>query len=89
VDDASEFLVNGVSSAFSFLSGAVPQSPPKATPDEVFNGDIDLNEEEVDLFPSDIGTSTYMYFRYSNRTGEKRGKWMTLQIFLEGCGCLP
>jgi len=47
VDDASEFLATGVSNAFSFLSGAAPQTSPKATPDEVFNGDIDLNEEEV------------------------------------------
>jgi len=47
VDDASEFLVTGVSNAFSFLSGAGVPTSPKATPDEVFNGDIDLNEEEV------------------------------------------
>jgi len=47
VDDASEFLVTGVSSAFSFLSGAGVPTSPKATPDEVFNGDIDLSESEV------------------------------------------
>lgn len=45
VDDASEFLTTGVSQAFSFLSGG-PLSP-KATPDEVFNGDIDLNDDQV------------------------------------------
>lgn len=45
VDDASEYLSAGVSNAFSFLSGG-PVSP-KATPDEVFNGDIDLNDDEV------------------------------------------
>lgn len=45
VDDASAFLTTGVSHAFSFLSGG-PMSP-KATPEEVFNGDIDLNEDEV------------------------------------------
>jgi len=47
VDDASEFLVTGVSNAFSFLSGAKIPTSPKATPDEVFNGDIDLHEAEV------------------------------------------
>ncbi|KIM71530.1 hypothetical protein PILCRDRAFT_752748 [Piloderma croceum F 1598] len=47
VDDASDFLVTGVSNAFSFLSGAEVSTAPKATPDEVFNGDIDLKEEEV------------------------------------------
>jgi len=45
VDDASEYLSTGVSNAFSFLSGG-PASP-KARPDEVFNGDIDLNDDEV------------------------------------------
>lgn len=45
VDDASQFLTVGVTSAFTFLSGG-PTSP-KATPDEVFNGDIDLNEDDV------------------------------------------
>lgn len=45
VDDASAFLSTGVSQAFSFLSGG-PLSP-KATPDEVFSGDIDLNDDQV------------------------------------------
>lgn len=45
VDDASEFLSTGVTNAFSFLSGG-PVSP-KATPDEVFNGEIDLQEDSV------------------------------------------
>lgn len=45
VDDASEFLSTSISNTFSFLSGG--SAPPKATPDEVFNGDIDLNEDEV------------------------------------------
>jgi len=45
VDDASEYLSASVSNAFSFLSGG-PASP-KARPDEVFNGDIDLNDDEV------------------------------------------
>lgn len=45
VDDASEFLTTGVTTAFSFFSGG-PLSP-KATPDEVFNGDIDLHDDEV------------------------------------------
>lgn len=47
VDDASQLLTTGVTNAFSFLSGAAVPTSPKATPDEVFNGDIDLNEEEV------------------------------------------
>lgn len=45
VDDASQFLTVGVTNAFSFLTGG-PLSP-KATPEDVFNGDIDLNEDDV------------------------------------------
>jgi len=45
VDDASEYLSAGVSNAFSFLSGG--SAPMQARPDEVFDGDIDLNDDEV------------------------------------------
>ena len=46
IDDASEFLSSAVTAPLSFFSGGV-SSPPKAKPDEVFNGDIDLNEDEL------------------------------------------
>ena len=45
VDDASEFLSSSVTNAFSFLSGG-PVSP-KAKPDDVFNGEIDLQEDSI------------------------------------------
>jgi len=61
VDDASEFLVTGVSSAFSFLSGAGVPTSPKATPDEVFNGDIDLSESEVNYYFFAIGSLVLIF----------------------------
>jgi hypothetical protein len=88
VDDASDFLVTGVSNAFSFLSGAEVSTAPKATPDEVFNGDIDLNEEEVEWLFSSAHIHTNYYCRFSSRTGEKKGRWMTLQKPSGGCACL-
>ena len=45
IDDASEFLTSTILSPFSFLTGTSP--PTQARPDEVFNGDIDLREDEV------------------------------------------
>lgn len=44
LDDASEFFSTAIRSPISFFSGG---GPPSATPDEVFNGDIDLKEDEV------------------------------------------
>lgn len=72
VDDASEFLATGVSNAFSFLSGATVPTSPKATPDEVFNGDIDLHEGEVKYSISKKYTPTDLYCRSLNKTGEKK-----------------
>jgi hypothetical protein len=46
IDDASEFLSSAITVPISFLSGGVG-SPTTAKPDEVFNGDIDLNEDEL------------------------------------------
>ncbi|KAG6830887.1 hypothetical protein H0H92_014038 [Tricholoma furcatifolium] len=45
IDDATEFLSNAISTPLSFLSGKNPA--PQATPDEVFRGPIDLDENEV------------------------------------------
>lgn len=45
MDDASDFLTSNILNPISFLTGSSP--PPKARPDEVFNGDIDLTEDEV------------------------------------------
>jgi hypothetical protein len=87
VDDASEFLVTGVSNAFSFLSGAGVPTSPKATPDEVFNGDIDLNEEEVKWFLISAHTRTNLYYRCSSRIGEKKERWMIPKKPSGGCGC--
>ncbi|KII94049.1 hypothetical protein PLICRDRAFT_132413 [Plicaturopsis crispa FD-325 SS-3] len=44
VNDASDFLTTAISTPFSFLIGG---SPPKATPEDVFNGNIDLAEDEI------------------------------------------
>jgi hypothetical protein len=46
-DDASAFLTSAITSPLTLFSGGLGISQPKATPDEVFNGDIDLNENEV------------------------------------------
>ena len=89
VDDASEFLATGVSNAFSFLSGAPVPTPPKATPDEVFNGDIDLNEEEVKRLFIDTATCTNLYCRYSSKIEERRERWMTLRKPSGRCACFP
>jgi hypothetical protein len=88
VDDASDLLVTGVSNAFSFFSGAEVSTAPKATPDEVFNGDIDLNEEEVKRLFSSTHTHTNYHCRSSSRIGEKRERWMTLRKPSGGCACL-
>ncbi|KAG6873841.1 hypothetical protein C0995_010453 [Termitomyces sp. Mi166 len=45
LDDAAAFLSSAVSAPLSFLSGVSPR--PQATPDEVFKGPIDLDEDEV------------------------------------------
>jgi hypothetical protein len=46
LDDASAFLSSAITSPLSLFSGGLGGQP-KASPDEVFNGDIDLNENEV------------------------------------------
>ncbi|KAG6846111.1 hypothetical protein H0H87_006475 [Tephrocybe sp. NHM501043] len=45
IDDAAAFLSTAISTPLSFLSGK--SAVPHATPDEVFAGPIDLNENEV------------------------------------------
>lgn len=45
IDDASEFITSSIMSPINFITGAHPA--PQARPDEVFNGDIDLTEDEV------------------------------------------
>ncbi|KAF9486329.1 hypothetical protein BDN70DRAFT_916172 [Pholiota conissans] len=45
IDNAAEFITSNIFAPISHLAGA-PASPP-ARPDEVFNGDIDLTEDET------------------------------------------
>jgi hypothetical protein len=45
IDDASEFLTSSFLTPISYLTGN--SSSQQARPDEVFNGDIDLAEDEV------------------------------------------
>lgn len=45
IDDASEFITSSIMTPINFFTGAHPT--PQARPDEVFNGDIDLTEDEV------------------------------------------
>ncbi|KAG6851327.1 hypothetical protein H0H93_005725 [Arthromyces matolae] len=45
IDDAALFISSAISAPLSFLSGTKPT--PHATPDEVFKGPIDLDENEV------------------------------------------
>ncbi|KAF8167488.1 hypothetical protein B0H34DRAFT_682029 [Crassisporium funariophilum] len=45
IDDASDFIASSILTPISFLTGAPPPSP--ARPDAVFNGDIDLTEDEL------------------------------------------
>jgi hypothetical protein len=45
VGNAAAFISSAISTPLSFLSGSA--SGPTATPEEVFNGDIDLAEDEV------------------------------------------
>jgi len=45
LDDASEFISTNIFTPISFLTGGPPPAP--ARPDDVFNGDIDLNEDEI------------------------------------------
>ncbi|RDB28439.1 hypothetical protein Hypma_015928 [Hypsizygus marmoreus] len=45
IDDAAAFLSSAISTPLSFLSGRSPVT--QATPEEVFNGAIDLDEHEV------------------------------------------
>lgn len=42
IDDASEFLASTILTPISWGRAA-----PQATPEQVFNGDIDLNEDDV------------------------------------------
>jgi len=44
-DDASYFITSAVTSPLSFFSGGTAQR--KATPEDVFSGDIDLTEDET------------------------------------------
>jgi len=45
IDNASEFIATSILTPISFLTGAAAPAP--ARPDEVFNADIDLNEDEL------------------------------------------
>jgi hypothetical protein len=45
LDNASEFITSSILTPISFLTGG--SSSPPARPDEVFNGHIDLNEDEL------------------------------------------
>ncbi|KAG5647679.1 hypothetical protein DXG03_008402 [Asterophora parasitica] len=45
IDDAAAFFSSAISTPLSFLSGRA--SAPQASPDEVFSGPIDLDENEV------------------------------------------
>ncbi|KAF8808014.1 hypothetical protein BYT27DRAFT_7190105 [Phlegmacium glaucopus] len=45
IDDASDFISSSILNPISYLTGS--SAPPQAKPDEVFNGDIDLTEDEV------------------------------------------
>ncbi|KAF9469760.1 hypothetical protein BDZ94DRAFT_25983 [Collybia nuda] len=45
IDDAADFITTAITTPFSFLSGQAPA--PHATPEEVFSGVIDLNENEI------------------------------------------
>jgi hypothetical protein len=45
MDDASEFIASNIIGPISYLTGGPPLSP--ARPDQVFGGEIDLNEDEV------------------------------------------
>jgi len=46
IDDASDFFKSGFLTPISYLTGNLAP-PQQARPDEVFNGDIDLAEDEV------------------------------------------
>ena len=45
MDDASDFIASSFLNPISYITGT--SAPPQAKPDEVFNGDIDLTEDEV------------------------------------------
>jgi len=45
MDDASAFIASNILTPISYFTGGGAPSPPR--PDEVFNGDIDLTEDEV------------------------------------------
>ena len=45
IDDASDFIASNIIGPITFLTGGPPLSP--ARPDQVFGGEIDLNEDEV------------------------------------------
>lgn len=45
IDNATQFLSSAIATPFSFLSGQ--SVAPQAAPEEVFNGEIDLGEDEV------------------------------------------
>ena len=45
IDDASDFIASNIIGPITFLTGGPALSP--ARPDQVFGGEIDLNEDEV------------------------------------------
>lgn len=45
VDDASEAIISAVTTPFAFLTGTTQE--PKSRPEDIFNGDIDLAEDEI------------------------------------------
>ena len=47
IDDASSLLSSAISSPFSFLSGLAGGERLKSTPEAVFDGEIDLNYDQI------------------------------------------
>lgn len=45
MDNAAEFITSNIFTPISLLTGS--SAPPPARPDELFNADIDLTEEEI------------------------------------------
>lgn len=45
IENATDFISSNIFTPISLLTGS--SAPPPARPDEVFNGDIDLTEDEV------------------------------------------
>ncbi|RXW17036.1 hypothetical protein EST38_g8810 [Candolleomyces aberdarensis] len=47
LEDASQFITTNIFGPLISGFGVAPQHPPQATPEEVFNGKIELNDDEV------------------------------------------